>query len=137
MPKNNEIFQHDDLKLVTDLKTSDRVLMYGNSFITGMSNNPKATTARRGKDLTRLSQSHEMFERIYVTEDVTVSDVGLMKLTAMNAGLLVFFLESQQHEQALVQYFSVAYPWHEVWVFDTNCGRTLVTDAKGAPKWLN
>lgn len=135
---NNNLSNFDDLKLVTNLKSTDKVLVYGSSFVSGITDIENVSIAKKGKELTKFSSENSMFDRIYVSEDIQrISDVGMLKLTAMNAGMLVFFVDNEEHAQGLQEYFSQSYPWHEYWIFNTNVGPVFVTTAKGSPEWVH
>jgi len=126
----------DDFRVVSGLKSNDAVLMYGKSVIFGLDKMP-FTFAKKGAELSALSNENMMFTRIYITGDVNVSEVGMAKLTAMNAGLISIFLNDQQHQDDLMNYFQNNYPWNECWVVDTNLGKMLMTTAHGAPEWMD
>lgn len=126
----------DDFRLVTDLKTTDNVLLFGKATVFGLKAE-STKVARRGSELTRFASDEALFSRIYVTNDVEINKNNIVKLTAMNVGLLSIFLNSQEHQDTLTAYFDNNYPFHETWIVDTNVGRLLMTTASGAPEWLD
>lgn len=136
MPR--ELAMHDHYVDVLGLKSSDSVLVFGNSMFTDLKNVcPRSTTARKGSDLTRLVKENAAYDRIIVSKDIEISEVGMRKLMSMNNGLICYFVGSQADEDGLMEYLMKNHPWADVWALDTNVGRAVVTSAKGAPEWLD
>lgn len=129
---------HDGYDEVLDVKKRDEVLIFGNSVFPGLKDNVfKVATARKGSDLTKHVRENASYDRILVTKDIEVSEVGMRKLVSMNRGLLCFFVGSGLEEEGTVDYIFRNHPWADVWTFDTNVGRVVVTSAKGAPEWVD
>lgn len=129
---------NDSYMDVLGIKSNDRVLIFGNSVFPGLKEIcDDVSAARKGSDLTRLVKEDETYERILVTKDIEISDVGMRKLVAMNKGLLCYFVGNKDDEDGVVNYLLHKHPWADVWCLDTNVGRVVVTSAKGAQEWLD
>lgn len=129
---------HDDFTLVTGLKRTDQVLLFGNLIFPGLKNlNDSVEAARKGSDLTRLVRENSSFDRIYVSKDADVSEAGMKKIISMNRGLACFFVDNEQACKNLEAYFLKNHPWSDTWFFNTNVGLIFVTSASGAQDWLN
>lgn len=123
---------------VLGLMKTDSVLVYGNSLFVGIQQLVNTVSvARKGSDLTKLVKDNSSFHKIIVSKDAVMSEAILRKLVSMNSNLLCFFVDSEDDEQNLKNYLLSNHPWADVWEFNSNVGRVVVTTAKGAPEWLD
>ena len=128
---------YDEMSLVTNLRPGDEVLIIGKNlslpFVDG------AVRIERRSEIDRMLHSERRYDRIFIgrenflSEDIVTRAVILLK----DDGLMCFMSDHGGLRYAFAEIIESNYPEAGVWEFESNLGTLVVTNAKGASRWLN
>ncbi len=126
----NKYSKLDDVSDVTGMKKCDFLLQVGYRTFPFMRKYAhEVRYAEDERELFKIS-SNTKFDRIFVS-DIDLNDHVLDRIFTMNAGLIVFFEESDAIRSKLKEKIDVfRYPY-EAWDLVSNVGKCLITNAKG------
>jgi hypothetical protein len=136
-----ELSRNDDFTEVTDLRRGHDVLYIGgNAYFPAVRKCVRSvTTATKRSEVERLMTDGRVFDRVFIARENLLGEEAVTAAVTLTHrdGLVCFFSEGEGLRDAFVEIVEQNWPTANVWLCDSNVGPIVMTDAKGAPSYLD
>lgn len=135
-----ELNFNEDISVIAGLKKYDNVLVIGGNivmpFIKKWVNS--VTSAKKTGDINQLIQEGRQFDRVFIARENVLDEMLVLKAARLTCvgGLICFLSDDDDMRNAFLEAVERNFPLSSTWSLDSNIGKTIVTNARGNPSWM-